>query len=76
MVGVNIIDLYEIHLSHRSPKLLVVPPGLWHGWKCVGNKEAVLVNITTEPFYDYDKDEIRVDPINNPWGYSWDIKHG
>jgi dTDP-4-dehydrorhamnose 3,5-epimerase len=72
----NLVNLYEIHLSPMNRNLVVVPPGLWHGWMCIGSKEAILVNITTEPFDKLDIDEVRVDPINNPWTYKWEIKHG
>ena len=72
----ELINLYEVHLSPMNRKLVVIPPGLWHGWMCIGNKEAILVNVTTEPFYEHDKDEQRVDPIKNPWNYKWEIKHG
>jgi dTDP-4-dehydrorhamnose 3,5-epimerase len=66
----------EVHLGGMCPRLVVVPPGWWHGWMCVGTAPAVLVNCTTEPFNPNDKDEERLDPIDNPWGYKWCIKHG
>ena len=72
----ELLNLYEIHMSPLNRKLVVIPPGLWHGWMCIGVKEAILINVTTEPFYDYNKDEIRVDPVDNPWGYKWGVKHG
>ena len=72
----DLIKLYEVHMSPMNRQIVVVPPGLWHGWMCVGNKEAVLVNVTTEPYFAHDPDEVRADPINNPWGYVWEVKHG
>lgn len=72
----DLLSLYEYHLSRMSPKLVVVPPGLWHGWMCIGQEEAMLVNVTTEPFNSDDPDEVRVDPIKNPWNYKWEVKHG
>lgn len=69
-------NIWEFHLSPMVPKLVIIPPGLWHGWMCIGNEEAVLLNVTTEPFNKDDKDEFRVDPIQNPWSYKWEIKHG
>ena len=72
----ELIKLYEYHLSRMNPALVVVPPGLWHGWMCISQEEALLVNVTTEPFCKDVPDEVRVDPINNPWGYRWEVKHG
>lgn len=72
----ELVNLHEIHMSSVSRKLVVVPPGWWHGWMCIGSKEAMLINVTTEPFHAHDKDERRIDPINNPWDYKWEVKHG
>lgn len=68
--------IWEYHLSPMSPKLITVPPGLWHGWQSVGPVEAILISITTEPHNPTDKDEERVAAVENPWGYKWGIKHG
>lgn len=68
--------IWEYHLSPMSPKLITVPPGLWHGWQCVGTVEAVLVSVTTDAYDPNNKDEERVPAIENPWNYQWGVKHG
>jgi dTDP-4-dehydrorhamnose 3,5-epimerase len=64
----------EYFMGDHSPKLVRVPAGVYHGWKCVSQEEALVINIPTEP-YNYDTpDEYRA-----PWDtpdipYSWDIE--
>ncbi|RKZ32548.1 dTDP-4-dehydrorhamnose 3,5-epimerase, partial [bacterium] len=56
--------------------LIHVPPGVYHGWKGVGTKEAIVVNVPTHP-YNYEKpDEYRLDPYDNNIPYDWRLKEG
>jgi dTDP-4-dehydrorhamnose 3,5-epimerase len=45
--------LNEFFLGEHRPALVSVPPGVWHGWKCLSVEEAYIVNAPTEP-YSYD----------------------
>ncbi len=67
---------YEYHLSPMSPKLVTIPPTLWHGWQSVGTVEAILVSVTTDAYDPKDVDEERVPAVDNPFGYVWGVKHG
>lgn len=54
-------ETFEVVVSGSRPKLIVVPPGIFHGWKSLSDN-ATLVCIGSE-VYDRDKpDEIRVPP--------------
>lgn len=44
----------EFRVSDRNPGLLVIPPNLYHGWKNIGNNEAVIINMPSSK-YDYDE---------------------
>jgi dTDP-4-dehydrorhamnose 3,5-epimerase len=44
----------------ERPSLIMIPPGVLHGWKALSGPETIVVNLQTEP-YDPD-DEIRF-----PW---------
>jgi dTDP-4-dehydrorhamnose 3,5-epimerase len=49
-----------------------VPPGIWNGFKGIGNLTAVVANLTDIP---HDPEEIhRMDPTNSHIPYDWDIK--
>lgn len=61
----------EHHLSLLNPKLIVIPPGIYHGWACIGNSAALVMNVSSEPFDRNNPDEFKIDPHSNPWGYTW-----
>ncbi len=66
----------QICLGEHCPGLLRIPPGVMHGWMCVGQTEAYIVNITSE-VYDYEEpDEYRTDPHENDIPYDWTRKDG
>jgi dTDP-4-dehydrorhamnose 3,5-epimerase len=72
--------LMEFFIGDRNPHLIQVPPGVYHGFKAVGNEIAFFVNIPTLP-YDYrEPDEYRLPPdtkeIPYEWGLTPGMKHG
>jgi dTDP-4-dehydrorhamnose 3,5-epimerase len=72
----NLVD-YEVeehHLSIVSPKLIIIPPNIYHGWMCIGTEPALVLNISSEVFDRNNPDEERIDPHLNPWGYKWEVK--
>lgn len=69
-------ELNEFYLGIHNPLLVQIPAGVFHGWACVSEEEAIVVNIPTEP-YDYDNpDEHRLDPHQNDIPYEWKRKDG
>jgi len=40
-------------VSDHSPGLLIIPPNLYHGWKNIGNTDAIIINMPT-CLYDYE----------------------
>ena len=67
-------EVNEFFLGIHNPMLVQIPKGVYHGWKCIGLEEAVVVNSPTEP-YNYEKpDEYRV-PFDSPTvPYDWEVK--
>jgi dTDP-4-dehydrorhamnose 3,5-epimerase len=66
----------QTYLGEHCPGLLRIPPGVMHGWMCVGQTEAYIVNITSE-VYDYEEpDEHRTDPHENDIPYDWTRRDG
>ena len=43
----------EFRVGERNPGLLVIPPDLYHGWKNIGDAEAIIINMP-DRVYDYD----------------------
>lgn len=63
----------EYSLSPLSPMMVVIEPSIWHGWMCIGNERALVVNFSTHPFNSTNPDEDRTSPHNNPWDYVWGV---
>ena len=66
----------EVYLGEHCPGLLRIPPGVLHGWMCVGRREAYIVNIVSEMYNYTDPDEFRTDPHDNDIPYDWARKDG
>jgi dTDP-4-dehydrorhamnose 3,5-epimerase len=66
-------ELMEVFIGEENYCLVVIPPGIWNGFKCIGNKMAIVANCATLP---HDKNEIvYMDPLNNDLiKYDWNIK--
>ncbi|MBU1669806.1 MAG: dTDP-4-dehydrorhamnose 3,5-epimerase family protein [Actinobacteria bacterium] len=69
-------EVTEIFLGEQKPILVHIPHGVYHGWKCISEYQAYIVNMPTE-LYDYQNpDEHRI-PFDSPdVPYDWDIKMG
>lgn len=67
--------LDEFFIGERNLVLVVIPPGVWHGWKAIGTKEAIVINVPTEPYNSENPDEYRLEPTSPLIPYDWGIKH-
>ena len=62
-----------LYIGTLRPWQLLIPPGVAHGYKVIGEQPSVLVYITNK-FYD-PKDEGRI-PYNDPSiAYDWELQH-
>jgi dTDP-4-dehydrorhamnose 3,5-epimerase len=69
-------EVNEFFLGDHNQMILQIPNLVYHGFKCIGEQEALVVNCTTET-YDYDNpDEFRIDPYDNDIPYDWRRKDG
>lgn len=69
-------ELNEFYMGELNPILLVIPPGVWHGFTAIGNEPAFIVNCPNYPYDRSDPDELRR-PYNDPEiGYDWSVRHG
>ncbi len=66
----------EFFMGEYNPILLQIPPFVYHGFKCISEGEAIVINIPTEKYVHDDPDEYRVDPHDNHIPYDWDCKDG
>jgi dTDP-4-dehydrorhamnose 3,5-epimerase len=63
------IDEFEISLD--NPMVVQIPRDIYHGFKCVGDKEALVINTVTVPYDKNKPDEYRVDAYDNDIDYDW-----
>ncbi len=53
----------EFLLGGRNQGMVVIPPGVYHGWKNVGDDEAAIISMPSQ-LYDYDAPD--------RWELTWD----
>jgi len=66
----------EIFAGEHNPVLVHIPPYVYHGFKCISNDEALVVNVPSEPYNYQEPDEFRVPPHDSEIPYQWDRKDG
>ena len=63
-------------LGEHNMQMLKIPKLVWHGFKCISEYEAAVINIPTE-IYNYEKpDEYREKPHGGKIPYDWSRKDG
>ena len=66
----------EFFVGDWNQMIVRIPPGVYHGFKCISDHEAIVVNMATE-VYNYDKpDEFRIEPHTAKIPYDWARKDG
>jgi dTDP-4-dehydrorhamnose 3,5-epimerase len=69
-------EVNEFFMGDYNPILLSIPNLVIHGFKCISDREAIVINCPTE-VYDYNNpDEYRIDPHKNDIPYSWERRDG
>ena len=64
----------EYFIGEHNPVLVLVPPGVHHGWKCISERESIVINIPSEPYNRESPDEYR-EPWDSPEiPYTWGIQ--
>lgn len=69
-------NINEIFFGEKNPLLVTIPNNIWHGFKAIGDKMIIVLNIPTE-IYNYDKpDEYRLPYDTDEIDYNWELKMG
>ena len=64
-------EVNDFVVSLESPMLVHIPKNVYHGFKCVSDTEAMVINTVTVPYNCKDPDEYRLDPYDNDIPYDW-----
>jgi dTDP-4-dehydrorhamnose 3,5-epimerase len=63
----------EFYIGRDNLQLIAIPPGVYHGFKCIGSVEVIALNCPTEPYNAESPDEIRL-PLDSPEiPYDWSL---
>lgn len=69
-------EINEIFFGEKNPILITIPNNIWHGFKAIGGKKIVVLNIPTE-LYNYEEpDEYRLAYDTDEIDYDWEINMG
>jgi len=69
-------EIMELFVGEHNPVLVHIPAGVFHGWKCISELEACMMNVPTEPYNYRDPDEYRLPMDASEIPYDWEIKMG
>ncbi|KPJ57913.1 MAG: dTDP-4-dehydrorhamnose 3,5-epimerase [Deltaproteobacteria bacterium DG_8] len=64
-------EINEFFMGVHNTILLQIPPLVLHGFKCIGDEEAMVINCPTETYNYEEPDEFRMDPHRNDIPYDW-----
>lgn len=62
-------ETVELHISPEEHALVVIPPGVWHGFQGVGDPVSILANCATEPSDEAELE--RLEPTASSIPYEW-----
>jgi dTDP-4-dehydrorhamnose 3,5-epimerase len=63
----------EFFIGRDNLQLITIPPGVYHGFKCIGPDEVIALNCPTEPYNATEPDEIRLAPDSPDIPFDWSI---
>jgi dTDP-4-dehydrorhamnose 3,5-epimerase len=66
----------EFFIGEHNPVVVQIPNLVYHGFKCISEEEAIVINCPTEVYNYAEPDEYRVDPHDNDIPYDWARKDG
>ncbi len=69
-------EINEFFMGEHNPILLQIPAFVYHGFKCISETEAIVINCPTETYSYENPDEYRVPPHGGEIPYDWARKDG
>lgn len=64
-------EINEFIVGQDNPLLIQIPRQVYHGFKCEGQEEVIVLNCPTEVYNRQQPDEYRLDPFDNNIPYDW-----
>lgn len=67
-------EINEFFIGEHNPLLVQIPKLIVHGFKCISETEAIVINCPTEVYNRKKPDEYRIDPHSGEVPYNWERK--
>mgnify|MGYP001172226135 CR=1 FL=1 len=64
-------ETLDMVLTLDAPKLVSIPPLVYHGFKGIADEESMIINMPTEMYNHKVPDEHRIDPYKNDISFDW-----
>ena len=64
-------EVNEFFLGDNNPILVQIPPYVYHGFKCISDHEAIIINTPSEPYHYDEPDEFRAPAHDPDIPYDW-----
>lgn len=64
-------ELQEFLLGRDQLQLITIPPGVYHGFMCLGQEEVIALNCPTRPYNARTPDELRLPHDSDLIPYHW-----
>ena len=69
-------QINEIFAGIHNPVLVHIPHFVYHGFKCISEKEAIVINVPSEVYKYNEPDEFRLPIHGSEIPYDWERKDG
>ncbi|MGA9110346.1 MAG: dTDP-4-dehydrorhamnose 3,5-epimerase family protein [Smithella sp.] len=69
-------EINEIFAGVHNPVLVHIPAFVYHGFKCISEEEAIVINTPTEVYNYKEPDEYRLPAHGSQINYDWERKDG
>ncbi|HOL22703.1 MAG TPA: dTDP-4-dehydrorhamnose 3,5-epimerase family protein [bacterium] len=65
----------EFFIGEHNPILVHIPAGVYHGFKGIGEEEALVINVPTNTYNYKDPDELRLPFDTGQIPYNWERRN-
>jgi len=64
-------EVNEFFIGVHNSILVQIPPGVLHGFKCISDDEAIIINVSSLPYDKNNPDEYRMAADSKEVPYDW-----
>ena len=69
-------EVNEFFIGDHNSLAISIPPFVYHGFKCISDTEAMVINVPSEPYNYKEPDEYRLPAHTKEISYDWARQDG